>query len=98
MFRLEQETAEQLASDIADVPGVAQLHSGRFGEIALLYPKSRVVGLRINDEALEVHIVAEFGVNYQELAQSIREIATRTGEIPAEAAVDVYISDLAESE
>lgn len=98
MNRLPQEVAEQLAQTIQEIPGVAGLHSGRFGEIAQLYPGSRVAGLRTTDQGLEIHIIAAFGVQYQDLAQTIREAAYATGEIPSGATVDVYISDLAESE
>lgn len=98
MFRLPQPAAAQLEQALLEIPSISELHSGRFGEIALLYANSRIPGIRINNECLEVHVIAEFGVNYQELATSVREVVHAQDEVPEDTRVDVYIADLVESE
>ncbi|MDO4927879.1 MAG: Asp23/Gls24 family envelope stress response protein [Corynebacterium sp.] len=98
MFRLPQPAAAQLEQALLEIPGISGLHSGRFGEVALLYANSRIPGIRIDDDCLEVHVIAEFGVDYQELANSVREVVHAQDEVPGHVQVDVFIADLVESE
>lgn len=57
--RPDRAVADRLAARLRDIPGVADLHPGRYGEVALLYPRHRVVGLRHTPEVLEVHLVVD---------------------------------------
>lgn len=50
------EAAESIAAAVATLPFVDGLDEGRFGEVALMYPRTRVPGLRWADGRLEVHV------------------------------------------
>ncbi|GAB3701150.1 hypothetical protein [Corynebacterium nasicanis] len=51
--------AARIAAAVRAVPGVADLHAGRYGEVAMLYPRQRVSGLRRTAQALEVYVVVD---------------------------------------
>lgn len=89
---LPYEEAEQLVATVRAVPGVADLHSGTFGEAALLYPGKRVRGLRLREESrLEVHLVADLdaAADLHSLAQDVRRVVERATGLT----VDVIIAD-----
>ncbi|MCH6197774.1 hypothetical protein MHT86_09765 [Corynebacterium mastitidis] len=91
---LPYEDAEELARTLRSVPGVADLHSGTFGEASLLYPGQRVRGLRLREGShLEVHLVADLDAtaNLHHLAEEVRRVAHRATGF----AVDVVIADAA---
>lgn len=71
-------TADRLAAAIRAVPGVADLHSGRFGEVALLYPRHRVTGLRRTSDALEVWLVVDLSAPrpLADIAAEVRAMVT----------------------
>ena len=56
-----RETGEKARDAALSVPGVAGLHGGRVGEVALLLPGTRIEGIRAanrgDESGLEVHIV-----------------------------------------
>lgn len=74
--------AHALAADVRALEGVANLHGGSFGEVALLFPRERVHGLRINAVGeLEVHVTVDLDVlgtevDLRAFSEKIREIAT----------------------
>ena len=80
MATLSLDTAQELVESVQAIPGVHSMHAGRFGEVALLYPKQRVQGVRFlstKESAFEVDIVASYGAgNLYELAHQVRELAT----------------------
>ncbi|GGG74424.1 Asp23/Gls24 family envelope stress response protein [Corynebacterium pelargi] len=82
MATLSLDKAQALVEAVVAIPGVHAMHSGRFGEVALLYPKQRVQGLRFqnrDEESFEVDIVAEFGAdNLYDLAEEVRATAAQT--------------------
>ena len=59
MSTISPDTADALADAIRGVDGVADLHAGRFGEVALLFPRRRVPGLRRAEGTLQVHLVVD---------------------------------------
>ena len=89
--------ATLLAQTIRSVTGVAELSSGRFGEVALLFPGQRVSGIRRlqlgDDSAIEVHIIARYGHDLEQLAGDIR--AAVRAEAPAINRVDIVVADIA---
>lgn len=89
--QFSQLEAMNLVNDILAVPGVASMHRGQFGEIALLFPGQRVPGIRCSDERVEVHVVAKQDAgNLHALADAIRSRAqTHTA-----ATIDVHIGDI----
>ncbi|MDO5671173.1 MAG: hypothetical protein Q4G50_14375 [Corynebacterium sp.] len=64
--------ADAVAADLRAIPGVADLHPGRYGEVALLYPRHRVTGLRHTPDRLEVHLVVDL-----DHPQPLAEVADR---------------------
>lgn len=89
------ELALALVEAVRAVDGVAGLHRGRFREVALLYPRRRVPGLRLTpgpDPRLEVHVIADLSRRrpLPELAEAVRGVAHAH---PVELPVDVVIAD-----
>lgn len=54
----DPEQADIVEAIVRAVPGVADLHSGMFGEVATHLPGRKVLGVRLNDTTVEVHITA----------------------------------------
>lgn len=69
--------SERVADAVRAVPGVAGLHAGAVGEAVTLLPGRRVAGVRLTDEATEVHVAVEHGLPVREVADAVR-LATRT--------------------
>ncbi|MDU0478681.1 hypothetical protein QVA66_05460 [Staphylococcus chromogenes] len=98
MLILDRAVAQSIADQVAALPGVAGLHAGKFGEIALLYPGQKVPGLRLTDHSLEIHISVSYGA-CQQLdvdMQVLDYLAKTTAQVGATAGlpVDVYIEDI----
>ncbi|AKK02264.1 hypothetical protein [Corynebacterium epidermidicanis] len=55
---IDAATANRIADAVTRVPGVAAMYRGAYGELALLYPGTRVYGLKLIDGTLNIHIVA----------------------------------------
>ena len=81
------------------VPGVAGLSSGRFGEVALLLPGTRIHGIRPSDnhDGAEIHLVYDAGS-----ARPIAEVADAVRHAAATAAaatgghldaIDIIVAD-----
>ena len=87
-----QDPAERVADVAARVPGVVALHPGMFGEVGTYLPGRRVAGVRITEDAVDVHIVVVFGSSVRDTAAAVRAAvaAVRPG-----AAVNVTVEDVA---
>ncbi|MDQ3105206.1 MAG: hypothetical protein M3Q87_08335 [Actinomycetota bacterium] len=57
---------------VTAVPGVAAMHSGRFGEVATYLPGRRVPGVQLRDDRAEVHIVVDWGRDLLATAAAVR--------------------------
>lgn len=89
---LPRELADKLAHALHALPGIAALHPGQFGEVALLYPHHRVRGLSMSGGRLGVHIVVDLSVlrPFAELAEAVRATASNFNpDVP----IDVYFAD-----
>lgn len=88
---LSREQAQALVEQILSIPGIAAMHDGQFGEVALLYPGARVPGLRHAGDGLEVHVVVKHGagdlVQLADVVRSVSHAATKLG-------TDVVIGDM----
>lgn len=89
--------AGEAARDAAlAVPGVAGLHGGRVGEVALLLPGARIEGLRParrdDTSGIAVHVIydVDSGCEIQAVADDVRAAVAATGEYPF---VDVVVAD-----
>lgn len=74
--------AENIAEAVLALPGVVDLHSGLFGEVATYLPGRRVSGIAVRDEDGEVHIVADLSHDLQEVAASVRDVAESMTGLP----------------
>jgi len=76
------ELADDVVAAVVAVPGVAAMHSGRFGEVATYLPGRRVAGVRVRADLVEVHVTANWGSDLLPLADAIRlaaaSVASRT--------------------
>lgn len=99
--------AHAIVAAVRGTEGVADLSSGSFGEVALLYPEARVPGLKVStvgtdQPRLAVHICVDLrsglgntSPKLSELAENIRQSVRQTGctELP----IDVVFADAATS-
>ena len=92
------EHAEALRDEILSLPGVAGMHGGQFGEVAMLYPGARVRGLHLltprgrpDETRMEIHLIADLSQlpDLGKLADEVRAVAGRFVSEP----VDVFFSD-----
>ncbi|MDO4609962.1 hypothetical protein [Corynebacterium sp.] len=102
--RLEADRAQAIADAVAALPAVAGLSGGRFGEIALLYPRRRVIGLREADRGarLEIHVRLHVDVAdprpLQGPLDAVRDAAIRAlGPDAAGRTVDVVLDDVVQA-
>jgi len=86
-----EEIADRVRAAVLAVPGVADMHSGSFGEVATYLPGRRVDGVRVRSDSTEVHVVIEWGVPAGRTADAVR---AATAKITA-TRVDVVIQDVA---
>jgi hypothetical protein len=87
---LEPATAELIAASVMDRADVARLSPGAGGEVATYLVGRRVVGVRLR-EAVEVHVVARYGVTVEALAAEVRAAVAH---VAPGYAVDVYVDDV----
>lgn len=100
------EQAREIVAAVRATPGVADLSSGSFGEVALLYPGARVPGLRVStigteEPRLAVHVSVDLGGRriikkkpmLADIAEAIRGSVRSVGctELP----IDVVFADAA---
>ncbi|GAA4670104.1 hypothetical protein [Gordonia humi] len=78
----EGSLAEQLADAVLATPGVVDLHSGLFGEVATYLPGRRVSGIAVRAEDGEVHIVVDLAHDLREVAESVRDTAEAVTGLP----------------
>jgi uncharacterized alkaline shock family protein YloU len=84
------ELADHVAAVVRAVPGVADLHSGTFGEVATHFPGRRVKGVQIRTDHCSIHVVLYWGAPVLETADRVRAavaalVSTR---------IDVTIEDI----
>lgn len=90
----DRSEAELVADAVTAVPGVFGLHAGAVGEAVTLLPGRRVPGIRITDEASEVHIAVEHGRPVREVADAVRQATRGVVDRP----VTVVVEDIATPE
>lgn len=86
--------AHAIADEVSRVPGVARLHPGDYGEVALLFPGERVPGLRLLGRHLQVHLVIDLDAlgptaDLAVVAEHVRGAARSHTDLP----VDVILAD-----
>ena len=82
---------EQVASAALGCPLIADLTGGRFGEVATYGPGRRILGVRVMDGAIELHVVAKWGAPLPEVAEVVRAaVAPYAENLP----VSVFVDDI----
>lgn len=84
----EPELAGRVAAAVLTVPGVADLHTGTYGEVATYLPGRRVNGIRLRDDVAEVHVVLVYGVPVLRTADAIRRTVEPLVATPVHVAVE----------
>jgi len=84
---------ELIALTVQACPLVAGLHGGAFGEVATYLPGRRVVGVRVGDARVEIHVVGRYPASMAQIAGQIRNAIVG---LSGAAVVDVTIEDVAE--
>lgn len=81
---------DAVAAAVASCPSVARLSGGGLaGQVATYLPGRRVEGVRVTDEAVEVHIATRWDVPIPETAAEVRAaVAPLAGGRPVTVAVD----------
>lgn len=82
---------EEVARAVAACPDVARLSEGAVAEIASYLPGRRVPGVRIAEDAVEVHIVARWGRPLPEVGEAV---ATAAAPAAAGLPVRVFVDDI----
>ncbi|MDQ3610018.1 MAG: hypothetical protein M4D85_00180 [Actinomycetota bacterium] len=86
----EVTTADRVALAVVSVPGVAELHPGRYGEVATHLPGRRVRGIQLRSDRVEVHVALHWGTDVLATADEVRAAAMRVADRP----VDVTVEDV----
>lgn len=84
--------ADAVAELVRAVPGVAGLHPGMFGEVATHLPGRRVIGVRLLDDRVDVHVTLAPTAPVRTTAAAVR--ATVAASFPGRP-VDVTVEDIA---
>lgn len=85
------DVTELIAAAVSACRGVASMSGGKFGEIATYLPGRRVIGIRITEDAVEIHVVATWGRTLPEVAEEIR---TAGVSLAGGRRIDVVIDDV----
>lgn len=84
--------ADAVASITRGVPGIADLHPGMFGEVATYLPRRRVVGVRVTQTRIDIHVVVFADAPVRDTAARVR--AAVADAFPG-VDVDVTVEDIA---
>jgi hypothetical protein len=84
--------ADQIATAVSALPGVAALSGGRLGGVGTYLPGRRVTGVVLREDDLEVHVVGRYGVPVAQIAAEVRQAAEP---YVGDRTVHVIIEDLA---
>ncbi len=70
-------------------PEVAEMSGGAIGEVATYLPGRQLLGVRVTDDEVEVHVVARWGASLPEVAEEVkRSVAPIAGRLPVAVHVD----------
>lgn len=78
---------------ISTVPGVARLGRGSLSEVATYWVDTKVVGVLVQPETLEVHVVARYPEGFP-LADLSRRIRQRLAPLAGDRAIDIVVDDV----
>ncbi len=67
---------DTVAEAVAGCPAVARLSGGRSREIATYLPVRSVSGVKVQSDAIVVHVVGRYGFSVDEIARQVRTAVT----------------------
>lgn len=77
-------------------PGVLAMHAGPYGTAATYSPEGRVWGVRLAEDRIDVHVVADESASLRPLGRAIREAVRQAcGDYPG--VVAVHIEDITDA-
>lgn len=86
--------ADEVAQAAAQVPGVARLHAGRYGEVATYLPGRRVQGVQVGSERISVHVVGRLGSSLPDLGDKVRAAVTPVAcGLPVDVVIEEVVGD-----
>lgn len=95
-FEIDLDRAEAISQAVLELPYVAELDNGSYGEVAMLFPRRRVAGLREQDGTLEVHVKLVVDVksadDIHQQADEIRSAARSALSTGDERPIDVILA------
>lgn len=86
----EVHLADAVVTRVLQVPGVARMHGGMFGEVATYLPGRRIVGVQLRDSETVIHVVLFWGVD---IVQTVDLIRASVGPLVG-TPVDVTVQDV----
>lgn len=72
----EVDIAASISDAVSALPGVAALSAGEFGRVGTFAAGRSVPGVRVDDERVQVHIIARYGVSLPGTAAQINLAVT----------------------
>ncbi|TKK87242.1 Asp23/Gls24 family envelope stress response protein [Herbidospora galbida] len=84
-----------MAETVVSCPGVAALTRGRFGTATTYLPGGSVPGVRLHDEAVEIHVAVRYGRPIPEIVAEVREAVSP---LSGDRRVDVTVEDVTDTE
>ncbi|TSD93190.1 hypothetical protein FOS14_23630 [Skermania sp. ID1734] len=90
-------TADGKASAIADAaintPGVVALHAGPYGDVVTHLSGQRIVGVRLNETAVEVQLIVDVAYDLRSVGEQVRGHAERISGLPARVTIADVVED-----
>ena len=83
--------AESVAATVRALPGVADLYAGGIAPLATYLPGKRVVGVRFDEESVQVALVVAAGSSAPSAAGQVR---AALADVAAGRRVDVHVGDV----
>jgi hypothetical protein len=83
--------ADAVASAVRRCPAVAGLHGGGLVQVATFLPGRRVDGVRVGEDAVQVSVVAAYGIPLVALTDQVRSAAAP---LAGGRRIDVHVADL----
>lgn len=78
-----------IAAAVVACPLVARLHGGRYGHVATYLPGRRVLGVRLTDTELAIHVAARYPSTMAAVAGQVRDaVADLADGLPIAVAID----------
>jgi len=87
--------ADEIAAEVRNLPQVSRLSGGVLGEVSTYLPGRRVVGVRVRDDGVTIHVVGVWGSAVDDIASAVRAAVHAT--LGRHVIVHVGVDDLDEA-